>query len=262
MGFGRDDVGLGSLVGGIGAWEGVCLLVFFGSTPMSLAVLHLQSGADKIVCALANGYGFSMGYVMLYLGALLLSTRNSSTQGRRGSWRDRLHVAHLWWVYLLTIFTQIVFQMPHNLLPTWLHEHKGCVIEWPFFSYGLSDQRWSDYHAGASVGLDPAAWLINVNDAGLGVLCLLAILFADRTSAVLLLLFRDATLFRETVEYMWDHHRLGYPHTIQEPAWARPHAIAILWIVNFLWLVAPLLGVVWAHDQLQLRDPKQRKKAS
>ena len=23
-------------------------------------------------------------------------------------------------------------------------------------------------------------------------------------------LFRDATLFRETVEYMWDHHRLGY----------------------------------------------------
>jgi hypothetical protein len=26
---------------------------------------------------------------------------------------------------------------------------------------------------------------------------------------LLLLVFRDATLFRETVEYMWDHHRLG-----------------------------------------------------
>lgn len=258
MFFGRGDVRLSSLVIGMGKLEGVCLVFFFCSTPLSLAALHLELAADKILCALANGYGFSIGYVILYLGALLLPTRNSVSQGRQGSWRDRLHVAHLWWIYVLTIFTQIVFQIPHNLLSAWLQKNQGSILEWPFFSYGLCDARWSDYHGADRVGLVPAVWLINLNDAGLGVVCLLALLFADQTSTVLLLLFRDATLFRETVEYLWEHHRLGYPYTIQEPVWARPHAIAILWIINFLWLVAPLLGVVWAHDQLRLRERKQQ----
>ena len=42
---------------------------------------------------------------------------------------------------------------------------------------------------------------------------------------VLTLLFRDATLWRETVEYMWDHYRLDYPHTTTDPV-LRPHGIA------------------------------------
>jgi hypothetical protein len=96
----------------------------------------------------------------------------------------------------------------------------------PFYSYGLSDSRWSEYNNGE--GLDPAVWLINCNDGGLGVLVLLALLYQRTTSTgtststkvaatlafLLVTLFRDATLWRETVEYMWDHHRLGYETTI------------------------------------------------
>jgi len=36
-------------------------------------------------------------------------------------------------------------------------------------SYGLSDDRWNNYHNGT--GLAPQVWLINVNDAGLGLCC-------------------------------------------------------------------------------------------
>jgi hypothetical protein len=66
--------------------------------------------------------------------------------------------------------------------------------------------------------LMPAVWLINVNDFALGILVLITLYYmkfepSDRATAglVVSLLFRDATLWRETVEYMMDHHRLNYP---------------------------------------------------
>ena len=81
--------------------------------------------------------------------------------------------------------------------------------------------RWSSYvrsnashDAPAVFGLDAAVTLINWNDAGLGVLVLMTYVLwrrwlcvRTRVAFYLLLLFRDATLWRETVEYMWDHHR-------------------------------------------------------
>lgn len=89
------------------------------------------------------------------------------------------------------------------------------VVEWPFYSYGLSDNRWDEYNSGN--GIAPEVWLINWNDGGLGLLVALAAVYhhynAGSTRSlvllVLLVLFRDATLWRETVEYMWDHHRHG-----------------------------------------------------
>merc|ERR1712150_254021 len=66
---------------------------------------------------------------------------------------------------------------------------------------------------------------------------------------ILVTLFRDATLWRETVEYMLDHHQKGYPYTIKNMHY-RQHAIVCLWTVNILWLVAPCLTVIWAYQQI------------
>merc|ERR1712083_356899 len=77
---------------------------------------------------------------------------------------------------------------------------------------------------------------------------------------ILLAVFRDATLRRETVEYMWDHHRCGYCHSMTNES-LRPHAIAVLWSVNIMWLVAPPLTLVWAYQQLSDGDRRKDKKA-
>lgn len=155
--------------------------------------------------------------------------------------------------------------------------------------YGLSDARWSDFGPPAApAALAPAVWLINANDAGLGLLVAAAFCLHRRQRAagaraappgvdwtgvlVLAVLFRDATLWRETVEYMWDHHRLGYPHTAGfsegssgtdhdgdrglgarglgaplRDGSLRPHLAACLWLVNGVWLVAPLTTCAWAY---------------
>lgn len=135
---------------------------------------------------------------------------------------------------------------------------------WPFWAYALADARWLQFDA-LSKALPAVVWLINVNDFGLALVTLGALLWAARAqsrgarvAAWVLLVFRDATLWRETVEYLWDHHRLGYPHTVAGPL--RPHSIAALWSVNALWLVAPLLTCVWVGQQL-LADEDTRRRA-
>ena len=171
------------------------------------------------------------------------------------SFAQRLDEATINWILWLTCFTEVVFQIPHNVLVSFLNTNQGSAVEWPFASYGLSDDRWNNYNNGN--GLTPAVELINWNDGILGVLVLAAWVYQAwapaprRPNARILLaiitVFRDATLWRETVEYMWDHHRLGYPHTTTDPAY-RPHAIMCLWIVNGAWLVAPILTCVWAYN--------------
>ena len=55
--------------------------------------------------------------------------------------------------------------------------------------------------------------------------------------------------FLETVEYFYDHHTKGYPHTTDDPTY-RIHAIACLWLVNILWLLAPLVSLVWGYQKI------------
>ena len=140
-----------------------------------------------------------------------------------------------------------------------LSRMKGTVFMWPFDTYGkLADSRWSDFDS----TLEPEVWLINVNDASLGVLVLILYWIVSNSKGerkriahvwfTLCVVFRDATLFRETVEYMWNHHRLNYPHTCHDPNY-RMHGIIILWLVNVLWLIAPLLTVYWAFHQSKLK---------
>jgi hypothetical protein len=62
----------------------------------------------------------------------------------------------------------------------------------------------------------------------------------------IIVLFRDATLFRETVEYLWTHHRSGYQWTTTDPI-LRPHAIYLLWAINGLWLLVPLVTPLWVY---------------
>ena len=80
---------------------------------------------------------------------------------------------------------------------------------------GFADNRWNKYNGGN--GLEPEVWLINVNDGLLGVVVAAALLHHFRSTGplerwshaskavVLLTLLRDATLLRETIEYVDSH---------------------------------------------------------
>ena len=56
--------------------------------------------------------------------------------------------ATLNWAVFISTGTEIVFQIPHNLLPALLHAHKGGLIEYPFAAYALADSRWAEYNSG------------------------------------------------------------------------------------------------------------------
>ena len=72
-----------------------------------------------------------------------------------------------------------------------------------------------------------------------------------RLLLALVVVWRDATLFRENVEYMvLQHHVAGYPFTTRSATY-RPHAIACLWLVNGLWFVAPVVSAVWAWGEVR-----------
>jgi hypothetical protein len=62
-------------------------------------------------------------------------------------------------------------------------------------------------------------------------------------------LFRDATMWRETVEYLYQHHSLGYPYTTQGEY--RAHAIANLYLVNIIWIIGPMLNVWVAAENIK-----------
>ena len=47
---------------------------------------------------------------------------------------ERLHAATMDWVVVLSCFTQIMFQIPHNLLTAQLKAFRGTVAEWPVYS--------------------------------------------------------------------------------------------------------------------------------
>lgn len=80
---------------------------------------------------------------------------------------------------------------------------------------GFADNRWNKYNGGN--GLEPEVWLINVNDGLLGVVVAAALFHHFRSTGpldrwshaskpvVLLTLLRDATLLRETIEYVDSH---------------------------------------------------------
>eukprot|EP00937_MAST-01D_sp_MAST-1D-sp2_P004487 g4487.t1 len=244
--------------------EKLGLSAFLGSTPCACYMVFWR-GSDRTLWAIANSYAFSIGMVLLYFAPLLSSS---------GTFNERLDRATWNWIVWLSVFTELAFQIPHNAFVQQLHDARGSFFEWPFWSYGLSDDRWANYQLakGGGLGLAPEVWLINWNDSALGVLVGAAALAwrqrrtASRTVALsLAVVFRDATLLRETIEYMWDHHRQSYPHSVGAPtcthaacaegagadaAWLRPHAIACLWLVNVLWLVAPLFSTYWAFQLL------------
>ena len=129
-----------------------------------------------------------------------------------------------------------------------------------------SDSRWNEYNNGK--GLSYYVHSFNIVDGAGGILLLIISLYLwyakkslntqQQKNAIgngnivyiLVLLFRDACLWRETVEYMMDQHLNDYPFTISQPTYLRKHAIFALWSVNFMWLTVPLFTVVWTFQQI------------
>ena len=213
------------------------LLGFLFSTPLTAFFVFILGSEHREWWALANSYCFSSAYCLLYLWPLI---------GPRGdaSNAERLDAATRNWIIWLSCFTQISFQIPHNLFTGALSRSRGSLVEWPFYAYALSDSRWAAYDTvwpdGKTVGLPPEVWLINLNDAGFGLLVFCLYLRARSVASqpaafprarlllALAVLWRDATLFRETFEYLVvQHHGAGYPFTTVDPDY-RGHAIACL----------------------------------
>jgi hypothetical protein len=237
------------------------LSIFLLSSPITVYCVYVL-GYDRQLCAIANSYAFSIAMICLYVYPFIIGCT---------SWVARVNKAQMNWIVWLSVFTEIIFQIPHNLFVPQLNAVKGTSIEWPFYTYGLCDSRWDGYHEG--VGLAPEVWLINVNDAVLGVAVALLFIFAEykkrncnaeqsRKASIMLglvVLFRDATLWRETVEYLWDHHRKNYPYTTNSLEY-RPHAIILLWLVNIIWLVAPCVTILWVYNLIFEPEKDGKKK--
>mmetsp|Transcript_2993 Transcript_2993/g.7119 ORF Transcript_2993/g.7119 Transcript_2993/m.7119 type:complete len:299 (+) Transcript_2993:70-966(+) len=246
------------------AVELVSIALFTLSTPVFFG--FVEAGYNHHVMAVLNSYAFSFGMIGLYVWPFCSR-----------KWGDALHRATTNWIEL-SAFTEVVFQIPHILVPQWLDSKKGSIIQWPWVAYSVCDNRWKMFKPVPAV-VDA----ININDAVCGVLVLLAMYRSlrdkcDRSKAtfVTLVLFRDATLFRETVEYMWDHYTSDYKHTLQSTENLldslksgddhiaggltgthhvilglpiHQHARVCLWLVNILWLIAPILTLEWAIRQ-------------
>ena len=124
----------------------LCLGIFLLSTPIAaLAVFYFEQ--DRQLWAIINSYGFSIGYNLLYAYPLVVPLSPFTWFG----FKQRVHKAQMNWIIWLSVFTQICFQIPHNIFVAQLHHLRGSLVEWPFFAYGFSDSRWSDYNAGSGV---------------------------------------------------------------------------------------------------------------
>lgn len=248
------------------------LFQFIASAPLAMLAVY-KFEWERYRTAVLNSYAFSSAMVLLYLYPFLWPVSLS-----KYALAERIEEATMNWILWLSVFTELTFQIPHNLCVGYFHQHLGRPLEWPFFAYGLSDSRWSKYNNGE--GLDAYVWAINVNDALFGYIVFLCWMFkrridgnvtASRTQRIgaqvifcLAVVFRDATIFRETVEYLWDMHRTNYPYSLpptytHSPQYPlddslrlslRPHAIVCLWLVNVIWLIAPLVSVWWAYKHI------------
>lgn len=84
-----------------------------------------------ILQAILNSYTFSVAYCLLYMYPFFSPLRMHD-----GDFWSRLRTAHGHWVVWMSCFTEIVFQIAHNVFVPQLNELKGTMVEWPFFRYG------------------------------------------------------------------------------------------------------------------------------
>lgn len=170
------------------------------------------------------------------------------------------------WIYL-SCFEEVIFQIPHNVFSKYIYSIQGSgnLLEYPFYVYGLSDSEWNNYYYGS--GLSWQVFTCNTFEGGSGlILTLLQIylyLFDSpknkkinnrmsnmRLIFILLVVFRDAGLFRQTVSYLLDQHVANYPYSIQHNLY-RNFAVAGLYTINGLWIIAPMFTIIWAFKQIK-----------
>jgi hypothetical protein len=219
------------------------------STPVVVVLLHItHTVSDVDLWATINAYAFSTAMVLLWVYPFVWPGC--------GSFYERALMATQHWHWYLAGIVVVAFQSLHNWGAPLLHAHKGQPLAWSFEAYAMSDRRWTEFNDGR--GLDDYVFAINCNDVGLSAIALLATLIerirlgsfsAFSPIVTVLALFRDATMWRETMEYLYEHHRLGYPHTISGPY--RPHAIANLYLVNVIWITGPMLNIWVASQQIK-----------
>ena len=187
----------------------LCAAIALGYFDVPLKLLGVSLDLTRGELAVINSYAFSAGMILLYALPFFKTraapdaagiNRGSASSGVRSILSpSRVHEATMEWIVWLSVFTEIAFQLPHNLFPGALAVRRGSFIEWPFYAYSLSDARWREYTNGSDghdYGLDPDVWLINTNDVGLGLIVMGALLLQgrrDKPSALLMVTTLFAT---------------------------------------------------------------------
>ena len=120
------------------------LSLFLASTPVTVIAVF-WFGGDRRTFGVYNGVAFSTAFLLLFLSPLLSPLVRAKNHDKHVAFRERLKLSMDNWILWLTCFTQIAIQIPHNIFPKFLWDHRGSVVEWPFYAYGLSDSRWSNY---------------------------------------------------------------------------------------------------------------------
>jgi len=230
------------------------------STPIVVLLVHvLEAVRDVELWQTLNSYVFSSAMCLLWLYPFVWPGC--------GSLYERATMATQYWHWFLAGIVVVLFQSLHNWGAPLLHAQKGLPLAWPFEAYALSDSRWIEFNGGR--GLPEYVYAINCNDVLLSLVTLIFTLvervrlgsFAAFSPLVAALaLFRDATMWRETVEYLWDHHHRSYPWTTTSPTY-RPHAIANLYLVNAVWILGPMVNV-WVTVQTIKREIARAKDLS
>ena len=235
---------------------------------------------ETLTYAFTNMYIFSVGLLGLYIYPWFIPGY---------TWFERLEKMTFNWL-ALSVFEEMFFQVTHNLIEGYLYrvQGKGSVLEWPYFVYGLCDSRWNDYSF--NKGLAWEIYTNNMLEGGSGTIIII-ILFLEKyywkiskhideselnqnivshvnsqrkryphsLLLILVIIFRDAMLFRQTFSYMSDQHLENYPFSFRNssgdfPNAFRPLAIGGLWFINGIWLIAPITSLFWAWRELTHRD--------
>jgi hypothetical protein len=179
----------------------VLLAILCLSSPITSYIVRVAHiGVDVEWWMVLNSYLFSSAMTLMWVYPFVWPGC--------GSFRNRLRMATQHWHWVLGSVVVAVFQSIHNFAVPVLHANVGTPINWPFEAYSLSDDRWDDYNEGNGIAHD-MIWYINCNDVFWATSSLVAMAYARyqlgswtafSPLVTVVALFRDATVWRETVE--------------------------------------------------------------
>ena len=242
---------------------GPALFVIF--MKISNIPLNDKTNTDSLCFSVYSGIAAGIGISGLYFYPWILLNKPIS---------ERLKIATMNWISL-SVFEELVFQIPHNALLSLIYEYQGPYseyIKYVFFAYGLADSRWNDFNPENYFGLPWGVWTKNLLEGAGGFAILVTFLyqkFANQKTTsdvikslpfLLVVLFRDAMLFRQNFSYLTDQHMENYIYSLSHEFGYRNESIAVLYLINAIWSIAPVTTAIWVFSTIEERITTMKNK--